>query len=96
MLTIVIQVVVFAVYLLFMLLIGFGFYNTNNTLNDYFLGGRGLNKWVAAMSAQASDERLAALGIARHGIFGVWGNNRSTLDSYWIAYRYIFKLAVCC
>ena len=55
MLTIVIQVVVFAVYLLFMLLIGFGFYNTNNTLNDYFLGGRGLNKWVAAMSAQASD-----------------------------------------
>ena len=50
-LTIVIQVVVFAVYLLFMLLIGFGFYNTNNTLNDYFWAEEVLNKWVAAMSA---------------------------------------------
>lgn len=27
---------------------------TNNT-EDYFLGGRGLNSWVAALSAQASD-----------------------------------------
>lgn len=51
----IIQVVILALYLLLMLLIGFGFYNTNNSLNDYFLGDRGLNKWVAAMSAQASD-----------------------------------------
>lgn len=26
-----------------------------NSTEDYFLGGRGLNSWVAALSAQASD-----------------------------------------
>lgn len=51
----IIELIVFGIYLLFMLSIGFGFMNKNNTLSDYFLGGRGLNKWVAAMSAQASD-----------------------------------------
>ena len=42
MLQMIIQVVILALYLLLMLLIGFGFYNTNNSLNDYFLGDRGL------------------------------------------------------
>ena len=36
-------------------LIGLGFYKKNESMSDYFLGGRSLNKWVAAMSAQASD-----------------------------------------
>ena len=45
----------FVVYLLFMIVIGvFSMKKTNNT-EDYFLGGRGLNGWVAALSAQASD-----------------------------------------
>lgn len=35
--------------------IGFFFMNKNNTIGDYILGGRSLNPWVAAMSAQASD-----------------------------------------
>ncbi|NCD32649.1 MAG: sodium/proline symporter PutP [Spartobacteria bacterium] len=45
----------FIVYLIFMLSIGAFFYRKNESLSDYFLGGRGLNRWVAALSAQASD-----------------------------------------
>lgn len=45
----------FALYLLFMLGIGMHFYRKTSSLSDYVLGGRGLNSWVAAMSASASD-----------------------------------------
>ena len=47
--------IMFGVYLVFMLTIGFIFYRRTESLSDYILGGRGLNKWVAALSAQASD-----------------------------------------
>lgn len=47
--------VVFVLYVLMMIGIGFIFYKRNNTVSDYILGGRSLNPWVAAMSAQASD-----------------------------------------
>ena len=42
-------------YLLFMIWIGASLMKKNNSAEDYFLGGRSLNGWVAAMSAQASD-----------------------------------------
>ncbi|MDD3339083.1 MAG: sodium/proline symporter PutP [Lachnospiraceae bacterium] len=47
--------IAFACYLVLMIIIG-GIYmkKTKNT-EDYFLGGRGLSGWVAALSAQASD-----------------------------------------
>ncbi len=45
----------FLLYLIFMLIIGWYFYNRTNNLSDYILGGRGLNTWVASLSAQASD-----------------------------------------
>ncbi|HDP94647.1 MAG TPA: sodium/proline symporter PutP [Candidatus Aminicenantes bacterium] len=48
-------IVAFALYLAFMLAIGWFFYRRTRNLSDYILGGRGLNSWVAAMSAQASD-----------------------------------------
>lgn len=46
---------VFFIYVAAMVYIGFFFMNKNNTIGDYILGGRNLNPWVAAMSAQASD-----------------------------------------
>ena len=46
---------IFAVYLILMMLIGLKFYKKNDNLSDFILGGRQLNSWVAAMSAQASD-----------------------------------------
>lgn len=45
----------FAVYLLIMIVIGAVYMKKTSSSEDYFLGGRGLNGWVAALSAQASD-----------------------------------------
>ena len=45
----------FVGYLALMLGIGFFFSNKQDSLGDYYLGGRKMNKWVVALSAQASD-----------------------------------------
>ena len=45
----------FVAYLLLMIVIGVVYMKKTNNSEDYFLGGRGLNAWVAALSAQASD-----------------------------------------
>ncbi len=47
--------VAFAVYLTGMLLIGAAYMKKTKSSEDFFLGGRGLTGWVAALSAQASD-----------------------------------------
>ncbi len=47
--------VAFVVYAGVMIAIGGFFFKKSNSLSDYFLGGRQLNSWVAAFSAQASD-----------------------------------------
>ena len=49
------QGIVFALYIGIMLGVGFLFYKKSESHADYILGGRGMNKWVTAMSAQASD-----------------------------------------
>ncbi len=45
----------FACYMLGMLIIGITSSKKNKNADDYFLGGRNLGGWVAALSAQASD-----------------------------------------
>ncbi|MBO6114799.1 MAG: sodium/proline symporter PutP [Lachnospiraceae bacterium] len=45
----------FALYMGGMLLIGISTAKKNKNADDYFLGGRNLGGWVAALSAQASD-----------------------------------------
>lgn len=50
----IIILVAFAAYMLMMILIG-ALSSKNETNEDYFLGGRGLGSWTAALSAQASD-----------------------------------------
>lgn len=47
--------IAFVCYLLLMILIGVMSMKKTKNTEDYFLGGRGLNSWVAALSAQASD-----------------------------------------
>ncbi len=47
--------VIFVIYLISQALIGVVFYNKTQNMSDYALGGRKLNSWVTAMSAQASD-----------------------------------------
>lgn len=48
-------VIAFAAYLIFMIVIGVVYMKKTKNTEDYFLGGRGLGSWVAALSAQASD-----------------------------------------
>lgn len=45
----------FALYLLMMIVVGIVCARQSKDAEDYFLGGRKLNGWVAALSAQASD-----------------------------------------
>ena len=47
--------IAFAFYLAMMISVGFISMRKTKSTEDYFLGGRGLNSWVAALSAQASD-----------------------------------------
>ena len=46
---------VFLLYLAGMLAIGVFFFRRTESVSDYFLGDRSLNKWVTSLSAQASD-----------------------------------------
>lgn len=48
-------ILAFALYLLLMIVIGIVYAKKNNSSEDYFLGGRNLGGFVAALSAQASD-----------------------------------------
>lgn len=48
-------IVAFVLYLLGMVIIGAVYARKNNSTEDYFLGGRKLGGFVAALSAQASD-----------------------------------------
>lgn len=45
----------FAAYLILMIVVGAVYMKKTASSEDFFLGGRGLNAWVAALSAQASD-----------------------------------------
>jgi len=67
----------FSLYMALMLGIGFYFYFKTSNLNDYILGGRGLNSGVTALSAGASDmSGWLLLGLPgmmfAEGIVGVW------------------------
>ncbi|MCI8509037.1 MAG: sodium/proline symporter PutP [Lachnospiraceae bacterium] len=45
----------FAAYMMLMIIIGARYAGKTKNSEDFFLGGRNLNGWVAALSAQASD-----------------------------------------
>ncbi|WP_269852191.1 sodium:solute symporter family transporter [Methanosarcina horonobensis] len=72
-------VLVFAVYLLFMVAIGVLYYRKTENLADYILGGRKLNSWVTALSAQASDmSGWLLLGVPGYAYL-------SGMESIWLA-----------
>jgi len=67
----------FSLYIVGMVAIGIYFYFKTNDLSDYVLGGRGLNPWVTALSAGASDmSGWLLLGLPgmmyADGIVGAW------------------------
>ncbi len=66
-------------YLIFMLAIGLYFYKRTENLSDYILGGRKLNKWVTALSSQASDmSGWLLLGLPGYAYL-------SGMEAIWIA-----------
>jgi sodium/proline symporter len=68
--------ITFVFYLIVMLAIGIMAYRMTNSLSDYVLGGRKLNSWVTALSAQASDMSqwllLGLPGAAYASGMGAW------------------------
>ncbi|MCW3489277.1 sodium/proline symporter PutP [Dethiobacter alkaliphilus] len=68
--------VTFLFYLTGMLIVGIITYRMTHTLSDYMIAGRGLNKWVVALSAQASDMSgwllLGLPGAAYASGLGTW------------------------
>ena len=49
------EVISFVAYLIFVTGIGVYFFRTKMNIDEYVLGGKGMGKWVTAISAQASD-----------------------------------------
>ena len=49
------HVIAFALYLGLMIYVGIRWMNSNNSSEDFFLGGRNLGPWTTALSAEASD-----------------------------------------
>ena len=70
----------FFFYLLFMIAIGWYFYARTKNISDYILGGRSLNSWVAALSAQASDmSGWLLLGLPGYAYL-------AGIEAFWIAF----------
>lgn len=76
----------FVAYLLMMIVVGAVYMKRSNNTEEYFLGGRGLSGWVAALSAQASDMS----GWLLMGLPGavLCDGNRSGMDCCGIVFRY--------
>lgn len=49
------EVVSFVLYLVLVMWVGLYFFRSKMNIDEYILGGRGMGKWVTAISAQASD-----------------------------------------
>ena len=82
----------FVAYLLLMIVIGVVYMKKTSSSEDYFLGGRGLNAWVAALSAQASDmSGWLLMGTSGSNLFT---GNRTDLDCCRSVHRNCIKLGV--
>ncbi len=49
------EAVSFTLYLVLVIGVGFYFFSQKMNIEEYILGGKGMGKWVTAISAQASD-----------------------------------------
>lgn len=72
-----IDLIIFIIYALIMLFIGFFFYRKNKGVDDYFVGGRQMSSWHVGLSVVATDVGggfsigLGGLGFTM-GISGSW------------------------
>ena len=92
-------ILTFAAYLAFMLAIGSHFYKRNESLSDYLIGDRQLNKWVTSISAQASDmSGWLLLGLPGYaylqGVEALWLAFGLALGT-WINWRFVARRLRC-
>lgn len=85
----------FIVYIIGMLFIGLFHYRRTRNLNDYILGSRGLGRWVAALSAQASDmSGWLLLGLPGYaylaGVEAAWIAIGLVIGT-WINWKYVAR-----
>lgn len=72
-----IDIIIFSVYAISMLFIGFYFYKKNKSVEDYYVGGRSMGAWHVGLSVVATDVGggfsigLGGLGFTM-GISGSW------------------------
>lgn len=72
-----IDILIFGLYLIFMLSVGFYFLKRNKDLDDYFVGGRSMDAWHIGLSVAATDVGggfsigLGGLGFVM-GLSGSW------------------------
>ncbi len=72
-----IDLIIFIIYFIAMIGIGFYFFKKNKTDEDYYVGGRGIGKWHIGLSVVATDVGggfsigLGGLGFAI-GLSGSW------------------------
>ncbi len=73
---------IFLIYGAIMLIMGAMQFNKSKSLSDFVLGGRQLNPWVAAMSAQASDmSGWLLMGLPGLAYLGLAGSS----EAFWTA-----------
>ncbi len=80
----------FIAYLLLMVAIGVYAYKKTSSSSDYFLGGRSLGPWPAALSAGASDmSGWLLLGLPGYAY-------AAGIESFWFVGGYLGKLVSQC
>ena len=82
----IINLVVLIVYMAAMLVVGFIFYRKKISNDDFVLGGRKLNPWVTALSAEASDmSGWMLMGLPGLAYAGMLTNIGRTKEAIWTA-----------
>ncbi len=80
----------FIAYLILMVAIGVYAYKKTSSSSDYFLGGRSLGPWPAALSAGASDmSGWLLLGLPGYAY-------AAGIESFWLVGGYLGKLVSQC
>ena len=99
------QVIAFTLYLGLMIYIGIRWMNTNNSSEDFFLGGRNIGPWTTALSAEASDMSgwllmglpgVAYLGGLKEAFWTALGLEIGTYLNWLIVAKPLRKYSIAC
>ncbi len=99
------QMIAFVLYLGMMVYVGIRWMSSNNSSEDFFLGGRNLGPWTTALSAEASDMSgwllmglpgLAYLGGIKEAFWTALGLEIGTYLNWLIVAKPLRKYSIAC